>query len=169
MTTGAIYMGGELTELDRTVLIDLNSIRNCTLPKYPIALRGATGVLANDMILICGGGYFTEGFFPRLECISDCYKLYKGRKTFDAFNSMSEKRCYASSTVVHDQLVWITGGCLKNFGNGLITTDITNSSAMFSGVNLPKPNNKHVIIMLNDTTALLIGGFWLQNGNNETY
>ena len=147
LTTGALNIG-ELK--NSTVLIDLEGKCSVDLPNYPKALKGATGNFANDMIIICGG------YISQTNYIKECYKLSKGGKSFDSLHVMSESRGWPSSTVVNDQIIWLTGG--KNENGALGTTEFTNSSTIFSGVNLPESINNHVIITMNDTTSLLIGG-----------
>ena len=149
------------TDLISTLLIDLDGTCNVDLPNYPKALRGATGNFANDMILICGGKMVKYGY------INECYKLSKGGKSFDTFQAMSENRGWASSAVINDQNIWITGGKNENSTHG--TTEFINSSTIFCGVNLPEPIDHHIIISLNSTTSFLIGGFIDDVSSDKTY
>ena len=80
---------------------------------------------------------------------------------------MSESRGYASSTVIKDGLVWITGG--QNENGPLDTTECINSTTMSSGVSLPEPTFGHVITKLNDTTSFLIGGYTTKPTNKTFY
>ena len=69
-------------------------------PDFPIGVRGATGGLIGDTVIICGG---SDG-----SSVDECYSLTSEKATL--VTHMSVGRRYAASIVLHDNTLWVTGG-----------------------------------------------------------
>ena len=69
-------------------------------PDFPIGVRGATGGLIGDTVIICGG---SDG-----SSVDECYSLTSKKATL--VTHMSVGRRYAASIVLHDNTLWVTGG-----------------------------------------------------------
>ena len=155
MTTGLpIETAGINTEL-----IDLeDSCSIPSVPNYPNALEGATGVFINESVILCGGGNASVQV-----AVNECYKLSKDGITFNSFTSMQDKRLYFASSIINDELIWATGGLGGNsgFSLGLISNEFINpqdATTVSSGTSMPLGIYGHQITTLNSSTSILTGG-----------
>ena len=116
--------------------------------------RYAVGGLLHNKPIICGG------FFPRSGALQECKVLGQPVKKF----KMLETRMLASSVVLNQERLWITGGHLK-----LSTELISVDQPPVKGPDFPFRIDCHSMIHVNSKTIYLIGGS--KNGitSNETW
>ena len=81
-------------------------------PDFPIDIMGATGGLIGNTIIICGG--YSDGYER------GCFSLTSEKATY--VTSMSIGRMFASSIVLNDNKLWVTGGYGSNGYNQDSTT-----------------------------------------------
>ena len=114
-------------------------------PDFPMNLKGATGGLIGDTIIICGG--LISGW----DKVDECYSLTSEKATL--VTHMSVGRSGAASIVRNDNTLWVTGG----YGGGASTEYVTVTGTM-TGPDLPLALSSHEIVAINRTFSLVIGG-----------
>ena len=143
--------------MKRLELIDLNGVCRTSLPEYPVGLCGASGLLIDDKIVICGGEI---GWNWQLT--KNCYQLRNGNDAFQYVHSMNVERDYAKSAIFQGNML-VTGGCYPNscapIGSGEFIVPQQKPD-----IQLPEPLSSHSFIKINQTTVLLVGGNTNSNG-----
>ena len=140
--------------LDWTELVDLKGDCTTTLPRYPMKLKYATGIYISGAIVICGGTDYYD------VSTNKCYKLQKGRTSFELLTTMQESRFAAKSIVVQHHM-WVTGGKNSITGSILSSTEFITTmkfSETYPNETLPENVAEHALIRINETTSYLIGG-----------
>ena len=82
-------------------------------PDFPKDLFGATGGLIGNTIIICGG--YSDGYEE------GCFSLTSEKATY--VTSMIIERWFASSIVLDDKILWVTGG-YGSYGCGILVITI---------------------------------------------
>ena len=132
---------------------------------YPLELDGATGGLLGNTPLICGGESFGQ-------YIDECYSL--NGETSKFVTKMSVKTSGAASIVLNETILWITGGYNGNVP--LASSEYIRLSGSSPGRYLPMTLERHVMIAINTTHSMLIGGyasdyldltFYFNHGNQQ--
>ena len=147
-------------------LINLNGSCITSFGNYSMPLEGATGVFVKDMVLVCGGSN------PE-DYQDECHTLHKGKTNFEFYKKLQEKRTLASSTVVQENM-WITGG-FNETNSFLKSTEFIRPQHSYTilnytqNIDLPVPIRNHVILNLNETTSILLGGFLSYGFSDYTY
>ena len=117
-------------------------------PDFPKNLKGATGGLIGDTIIICGG--FNIGW----DKVDECYSLTSEKATL--VTHMSVRRSTAASIVFNDNALWVTGGS-SNVGLHASTEYVTMTQTM-PGPDLPIALEAHAMVAINSTCSMVIGG-----------
>ena len=118
-------------------------------PDFPIDLFGATGGLIGNTIIICGG--YSDGYER------GCISLTSGKATF--FTIMSIERWFASSIVLDDKILWVTGG-YGSYGCGILaSTSYVTVTGSMPGPDLPIGLYRHAMIAINSSCSMVIGGY----------
>ena len=92
--------------------------------EFPKNVEAAVGALIGDTILICGGG-------DQDDSSDECYKLNQQTATF--VTNMTAKRKYASSIVVNQKILWVTGGWSSDLDSALASTEYITSKGNTPG------------------------------------
>ena len=121
-------------------------------PDFPIDVRGATGGLIGDTVIICGGSSMLiyDG-----SSVDECYSLTSEKATIVAH--MSVGRRYAASIVLHDNTLWVTGG-VDGGGEDLVSTEYVTVTGTTLGPDLPIALYYHAMVAINRTCTMVIGG-----------
>ena len=117
--------------------------------EFPKNVEAAVGGLIGDTILICGGG-------DQDDSSDECYKLDQQTATF--VTNMTAKRKYASSIVVNQKILWVTGGWSSDLDSPLASTEYITSKGSTPGPELPLAISAHVMVAINNDFSMLIGG-----------
>ena len=112
-------------------------------PKFPQGVYAATGGLIGDTVIICGGW---DGSW-----VDECYSLTS--KKAKLVTHMSVGRTYASSIVINDNTLWVTGGW-----GGDASTEHVKTSGTMPGPDLPIALSKHAMVAINSSCSMVIGG-----------
>ena len=117
----------------------------------PHGLYGATGGFIGNTALVCGG------YNDDVVMLDDCYSL--NSESTSVAVKMSVKRCDAASIVLHETVLWISGGD----GSSVYYPEGTSSEYVSidgtrPGPSLPIPLAQHKKIGINDTHSITIGG-----------
>ena len=153
MTTGA-------GNIDNTEIIDLSGNCTASFSNYPMKLRGTTGQLLNDSVVICGGWSSVKQEF-----IHDCFILRKGATSFENFLSMNICRSNAKS-IINQGYIWITGGA---DGSKIFSSTEYIPKSSINDLSLPISVQSHAIIVINETISMLIGGAGYGGSTNTYY
>ena len=111
---------------------------------FPLSVVGATGGIIGDTIMICGGGNSDE-----------CYSLTSQEATL--VTHMSVDRRYASSIVLDDTTLWVTGGN-NNYAGFLSSTENVTMAGSVPGPDMPMALLNHAMAAINSTMSMVIGG-----------
>ena len=115
-------------------------------PDFPRDLMGATGGLIGNTIIICGG--YSDGYEGQ------CYSLTSEKAM--KVQPMSIERMFASSIVLNDNKLWVTGG----YDSGILaSTDYVTVTGSIHGPDLPMSLYRHAIVAINSTFSMVIAGF----------
>ena len=130
---------------------------NC-LPNYPENNYGTTGSMVGNHTYVSCGGKGHDGQYSK-----NCYKF--GSTT--PFATMPKRRMYGASVVINKILLWVTGGQDVNLNHR--TTDLIDpvTERMEYGPYLPMDSVAHCLVLINSTTAMLIGG--LPDSRDKTW
>ena len=123
-------------------------------PDFPISVRGATGGLIGDIVIICGG--YNGPLY-----VNECYSLTSEKATL--VTHMSVGREYAASIVINDNTLWVTGGY---YGGYLSSTEYVKMTGTMPGTDLPMALWYHAMVAINNTCSMVIGG--LSSGGTST-
>ena len=149
--------------MDTSEILDLKLNKTCESTKHPHRLQKATGVFIDNNIIICGGSYSSGSS-------NKCYQ--QNGTGFYQMTPMMEKRTRASSTVTNN-LMWVTGGDGHKYYSStefIIPKDSNPfplNSIPLHDIDLPISVRGHVILSLNSTTSILIGGQTVKKGANS--
>ena len=142
---------------DEVLVIDLdNDSNSCTLPDFPTGLADAVGGFTGIGPLICSGYHSGDSY-------GDCYGLQPNGE-FAQINELTMKkpRSSASGIVTEDGQLIISGGWNPGFyANEHSDSEIVNvhDSIIENGFVLPKSLREHCSVRINDTTAMILGGY----------
>jgi hypothetical protein len=141
-----VTTGGPSDTSVKSEVIDLLDASNICqdLADYPLEVKGAVGGLLNHVLpLVCGGD--PAGV--------ECHIVgQSGPKT-----QLLEERSNAASLVLNHTHIWITGGYN---GNELSSTELVSvGQNTTKGPELPMKVSSHCLVTVNDSTAMLIGGY----------
>ena len=122
-------------------------------PDFPISVNRATGGLIGDTVIICGG------FAGAGDDVDECYSLTSEKATLVTY--MSVGRWYAASIVINDDTLWVTGGYAGGYDDGgiLASSEYVRMSGTMSGSDLPIALARHVMVAINNTCTMVIGGY----------
>ena len=122
-------------------------------PEFPIGVRGATGGVIGDTVIICGGH---DGGSNNVD---ECYSLTSKKATL--VTHMSVERQYAASIVLNENILWVTGGYSGAYLSstlGLASTEYVTVTGTMIGPNLPQALINHAMVAINRTCSMVIGG-----------
>ena len=142
-------------------------------PDHPRKIDSATGGFLNQNFITCGGYDSDEGVTDK------CYLL----GSEEPFATMMTKRRNAASIVLDEKLwilegssrsivlepgkLWILGGSDEN-NNILSSTEyIFADGKNEEGPPMPIALDRHVMVKINGTTSLLVGGWMGNSANNQ--
>ncbi len=128
------------------------------------------GIFSDGTTVICGGRTIVSSLADYPEVKDNCLALGWQKP----FVRMNRKRWKSSSIMWNDnngkEVLWITGGASDfsiedpDFYSLRSTEMVTFSGSTEFGPDLPGPLEQHCLVRLNDTTALLTGGYiWTSN------
>ena len=147
MTTGFGPGGFQTTSeiVDLTVCEGGNNWNNW--PDFPIRVKGATGGLIGDTVILCGG-YDNSYYYA-----DECYSLTSENPTL--VTHMSVWRMGAASIDHIDNTLWVTGG---SNGGYLASTEYVKLTGTMPGPDLPMALRYHAMVAINNTCSMVIGG-----------
>jgi hypothetical protein len=141
-----VTTGNPTTSSEVIDLLDASNICQ-DLDDYPLPGFCAVGGLLNDVNPLVCGGYHTVA--------DECYIVgQSGPKA-----KLLEGRDTAASLVLNHSHIWITGGLDGNQDRLSSTELVSVGQPTSKGPELPKAVYGHCLVRVNDSTALLIGGF----------
>ena len=117
-------------------------------PDFPMNLKGATGGLIGDTIIICGG--LISGW----DKVDECYSLTSEKATL--VTHMSVVRSTAASIVFNDNALWVTGG--RSDVELHASTEYVTMTQTMPGPDLPIALEAHAMVAINSTCSMVIGG-----------
>ena len=118
-------------------------------PNFPISVRGATGGLIGDTVIICGG--YNGPLY-----VNECYSLTSEKATL--VTHMSVGREDAASIVLNDNTLWVTGGYGGPDGGWIASTEYVKMTGTMPGPDLPMALYYHAMVAINNTCSMVIGG-----------
>ena len=123
-------------------------------PDFPTGVVGATGGVIGDTVIICGGWGGSYIYY-----YDECYSLTSEKATLVTY--MSVGRWYAASIVINDDTLWVTGGYAGGYDDGgiLASSEYVRMSGTMSGSDLPIALARHVMVAINNTCTMVIGGY----------
>ena len=137
-----------------TEVIDLvNASNSCQLSKFQATLTWAVGEYSGvDGTIICGGwnpDTYTD--------LADCYLMDANSSEFTNHTQLSTQRSFASSVMLQNGSLLVLGGRNEDFA--LKSTELVSESGVQASIDLPTPLYGHCTAKINDTMALIAGGF----------
>ena len=125
---------------------------NAILPPFPDYRVNAVGQLYNQKPLICGGK-------DKDAYKDDCYEYYNNTWTKSDV-SLNEVRRGASSVVVKENIIWVSGG-VGDDRSPLSSTDLihSNDPDFLKAVDLPRNMSSHCSATFNETYVFIAGNF----------
>ncbi len=117
------------------------------------------GVLGSDNVIVCGGYSSIGSAKPLPTCYVFQHQVETGIERIEL--QMVHSRRESASIVINDTTIFVTGGLSSEMGATSSTEYInvkTNTST--KGAPLPAPLKNHCMTKINDTTAILIGGYF---------
>lgn len=144
-----VATGNPTSSAKKTEVIDPRSddVTCQALEDYPLSVAGATGALIDEQFPLICGGYSGSAR-------DECYVI--GTSSVQA--TMLYTRYYASNVAINSTHLLIMGG----YGNSgrLKTTEVVSiGQKSVAGPDLPHDLSYHCSQKINDTTAILIGGY----------
>ena len=98
-----------------------------------------------------------------------CYSLERNKPP--VLIHLSSNRDLAASLVLNGTTLWITGGYSSNSGLQLASTEFVTTTGTLEGPDMPIDLIQHVIVAINSTCSMVIGGWsdeyrihWTQDG-----
>ena len=111
-----------------------------------LSVVGASGGLIGNTVIICGG--YRDGGY-----VDECYILTSEKATL--VTHMSVGRGSASSIIINDNTLWVTGGAYHT------STEYVTMAGTMLGPDLPMTLSHHAMVAINSTCAMVIGGIQL--------
>ena len=131
-------------------------------PNFPFDVKGATGGLIGDTVIICGG-YRGGSEVGDTSDSDECYSLTSEKVTL--VTHMSVGRYQATSIVLNDNTLWITGGS----NDGLLaSTEYVRMTGTMPGPDMPMALYDHAMVAINSTYSMVIGG-WSNGYSASTF
>ena len=124
-------------------------------PNFPFDVKGATGGLIGDTVIICEGA---DDFID-----DSCYSFTSEKATF--VTHMSVGRLDAASIVINGNTLWVTGG--SNVVRLASTEYVTMTETML-GPDLPMALGGHALVAINSTCSMVIGGLSDYSGSSAS-
>ena len=118
-----------------------------SVPDYPLQVDEATGAFVNSKFVICGGRPTT----------SNCYTLSRNETAWKPSGNLVTPREAAASVEINNKLV-IFGGYNAGYLQSTEKFDGDNGISK-AGTNMPWAIGYHCAVKVNETTALIIGGY----------
>ena len=145
-------------------VIDLvNASNSCRLAKFPATLTWAVGEYSSvDGTIICGGwnpDTYTD--------LADCYWMDPNSSEFTNYTRLSIPRSFASSVMLQNGSLLVLGG--RNEDEALNSTEVISDSGAQASIDLPSPLYGHCTAQINDTMAIVTGGFNGSSLMSSTY
>ena len=145
-------------------VIDLvNASNSCRLAKFPATLTWAVGEYSSvDGTIICGGwnpNTYTD--------LADCYLVDTNSSEFTNYTRLSIPRSFASSVMLQNGSLLVLGG--RNEDEALNSTEVISDSGAQASIDLPSPLYGHCTAQINDTMAIVTGGFNGSSLMSSTY
>lgn len=129
----------------------LVSLTSSHIPTYPLDAYGlVTVTFHGDLLVACGGHQYQ----PHSKDVKECYSLQSGSEVWKKTHPLLEARSYAAAVRISETEVWVTGG-IRNKGSSEIWT-IDGQGRPY--VTLPEDKAHHILVAVNETTILLVGG-----------
>ena len=124
---------------------------SCGVPKYPNEIMAAVGTMVDGSPMVCGGrGY-------DIATASDqCYYLENGR--FQITREPLPQKRFNAAAMELDGKMWLTGG-RTDTNEYLYTTLLVSKTKVEYFIELPNKRAGHCMIKINETLALLAGGW----------
>jgi hypothetical protein len=144
----------------KSEVFDLINTKNTCKPlaDFPVDnVYGSTGgLLDNKFPLICGGATDIPTYYQtNKKRYLHCTVYGKLSKSWSAAEKLSPNY-YSASTVINGSTLWLTGG----YGAKLVTksTKFIDMTGARAGPDLPIPLLYHCVVLVNKTSAFVIGG-----------
>merc|ERR550532_386300 len=118
----------------------------CTLPDFPLEVRGAVGFWTAQGLMVCGGRGGGE---------NKCF-LYNNHQWMPS-TTMQTPRQYASAVQIDPNQAIIIGGHDGNY-DALKSTEVKTSTGSEEGKEFPVTIKYHCSFKINSTHALVTGG-----------
>ena len=151
-----ITSGYNGSSMDSTEVIDLTTGKTFNMPSLGRTTRGATGGLLDGLPLVCGGWKDDQIHSINTE-------------ESKSLGHLTVRREYASSVVLSNKTLWVTGGKDQSW-NKLKTTElVTKEGKTSKGPDLPLALEGHVIVALNSGVFILIGGYSYYGRSSAIY
>lgn len=147
----------------RTEVFDLEHGQKCLpLEDYPIEVEAATGALIDSQFPLICGGYYGDIFNP----VGQCYALGQA----DPVATLITPRWHAESVLLNATHLLIVGGLGQGEVNFLKSSEIVSiGTDSRPGPDLPEPLDGHCFFKLNDSAAILVGGFNANGYSKKVY
>ena len=165
MTGWSFYEG----YMSHSEIIDLSETKDSQCSnwaEYPYEATGGTGGLIGGTPIICGG-LASIGYDQVYD--NRCYSIVGHSAEF--VTNVSIGRYEASSVVLNEEVLWIVGG-KDQASNVLSSTEYVTLEGSNPGPDMPTPLYDHVIIGINSTYSILVGGAvvdWGDGGHQVSY
>ena len=148
-------------------VIDLDNLsKTCIMSSdFPYDLDGAVGGFTSSGPIVCGGWIRPNPRPTPKRRSRDCYILRRGQFVKIDDLTMNTQRNDASSIVTADGNLMIFGGYYYDYGDDravvLSDTKIINvsESKIEDGFELPSGIKNHCSVLINATTAMVLGGY----------
>ena len=151
---------------DNINLVNLATGEYCEpLPKFPHKLIRSTGEYSNGNLIICGGSYYDYANLGLYKGQNECYVYSHEQPEWKLLGKLIYGKDELASLVLPNKTIWITGG--RNFeeyrrdsnSTAIIKTDITTTSLITIGPNLPERLSGHCMVQFNSTYIMIIEGY----------
>ena len=162
----AVAMGTANIINSQIEIIDLENPSNvCSnFPNYPLPLFGSMGSLnSQGQPFICGG-------HNGATLISTCYKLINN--TWIKFPPMNVKRCtgaLSNGNWFNQQRRHLVTGTYGGSSDAATGEILTENGWQMLNISLPYKIYEHCSVMMNSSTALVIGGYSINAPINKTF
>jgi hypothetical protein len=158
--TKILVVNGQNVGSKKMEIVDLSDPTNVCRPsfldEYPLdrVIAASGGLLTNNNVLmICGGR------LQKLKTIlDDCFSITAENGPTTTTAKLSQPRSRGASVVLNNTTLWLTGGWLEESTELTKSTEFVQLTGTIPGPDLPFEVSAHCLVLLNDTTALLIGG-----------
>ena len=151
------------TVISQTEVFDLksNGSNCCISPEFPFQTSCGATTVTSKGILLCGGhNHATDAK------TSDCYQL-QSDMSYSKAGSMTEPRSSFVSVLLENRDVWMIGGW--DGDKILSSTEIVGEAGSTPSIDLPLILERHCLIKINETFALLTGGTTYEPHNASHY